>query len=201
MKRIDLIILRLTFVFCILLSCFMIFSLVLLFAPYKIIEFKYNPIKVDQKTPIYAGDFVPVHWQFKKYTDTPAQVFVTLVNGRQIILDEVWSAKLPGEYDYIGSQFQIPRNFISPGWWHVKIQFRYRINPLREEVININTEKFEIKQQPVAPDQKKKNTRRREIKSSVKPAPEPLFNGQPHNPILIFPPGVDDEGRMIDRLF
>lgn len=148
MKKFDVITLRLVFAFCVVLLCFMGAIIFFTFYPFKIIEFKQNPIRVDQKQNIYPGDYVPVHWQFRKYTDTPAQVLVTLVNGRQIILDEIWTAKLPGDYDYIGSQVQIPKNFITPGWWHIKFQFIYRVNYLRDEVVHISTEKFQIKEKP-----------------------------------------------------
>lgn len=117
-----------------LVSCWLLF-------PYKTTEFKNLPIKVENKT-LAAGEDLVYYVEYCKYTDVFPEISKKFVDGIIYTVPSAVSSTKKG----CGTnkiQIEVPKN-LPAGVYHLNLNYRYKVNPLRTIDIIVVTEDFTV---------------------------------------------------------
>ena len=112
-----------------------------LFYPYKTTEFKSSVLRVESQT-VKAGEDLVYYVDYCKYTDVLPEISKTFVDGIIYVAPPSISSTKKG----CGTnkiQVAVPKN-LPAGVYHLNLTYRYKMNPVREIDINIETEKFTV---------------------------------------------------------
>lgn len=114
----------------------------LLFFPFKTIEFKNKPFPV-LNSPVSAGTVVKYKVDYCRYTNVPSQVTRTLVGPTLVTISEDSASTDVGCRSLVSSTVLIP-DYVPEGIYHVKLNFCWQVNPLRNICEETGTQDFRV---------------------------------------------------------
>lgn len=101
-----------------------------------------QPIPVITKT-IYPGQPLQYELDYCKYTDLPATVHRTFIDGQIITLTDTIGQLPTGCHKTLVKTAVVPET-INPGRYYLDVKVEYKVNPLRNVFTHYRTEYFVV---------------------------------------------------------
>lgn len=120
---------------------FLAYLYYLAFFPFKTIEIKNLPFKVDQLV-VEPGETITYEVDYCKYTDRPAEVIHSFVDGFTYSLP-VGQSNLPKGCGVTRLGIVVPET-INPGRYRINTTLTYKLNPLRNDTVSLGSQYFEV---------------------------------------------------------
>ncbi len=127
---------------CVMATC--IYLIYLMVFPLKVVIFHEHPFPVMKKILTY-GEVVPYRLHITKHVDTYANVTARFVNDMVYTIPDYTAYRKKGTYNIIAGSVTVPGG-LYPGQYKLEITYRYQVNWLRNVVITVETEKFEVRE-------------------------------------------------------
>lgn len=109
--------------------------------PYRVLEFQGETFPVTTKS-VRQGGYVAYTSNFCKYTDLPATVSRSFVNGIIFNTPSTTTNRQEGCHQ-MSIRVIVPPELI-PGLYHIEIIYEYQVNPIRKVTIKRSTDNFNV---------------------------------------------------------
>jgi hypothetical protein len=114
-----------------------------MFYPYNVIESSPKPYKiVESGKTAYQGGVLSYEYDYTKFIDAPVTVRKQFVDGIIFECPSLFTYKPLGT-GHVHAQIEIPET-LPPGHYSLRIIATYKVNPIREIVVENSTEPFTV---------------------------------------------------------
>jgi hypothetical protein len=113
----------------------------MLFWPVTPAVFHENPLPIIG-TQFKPGDELPIHFKLTRYVKGSPAAYRKIINDVVINLPPMLGRVHDiGTFDFVSNSTVLPK-YLHPGRYYIEFCFVYKVNPLREEIVRVNTQHF-----------------------------------------------------------
>jgi hypothetical protein len=114
------------------------------FHTYNPVEFYNLPHEIENENKIVkSGDYLIYSVDYCKHVDITPQISKSFVDGIVYVIPDTVGASFPIGCGVNRIQIYVPKA-LPPGVYHLKIVFKYQVNPIKSVTYNLATENFTV---------------------------------------------------------